>query len=315
MSFVAIIGAGELGAAAAARLAARDRVGEIRLVDPAGAGTIAAGKALDIQQSGPIEGFRTRVTAEADVRAAAGAHVVVVADSAAASKEWQGDEGLALVRQLWTIAERDRTALLCAGAAQRQLIERSIAELNVDPRRICGSAPAALESAIRALVAADVDGSADDVRLELTGTPPRRAVIGWSAATVRGASVTSALPAHRLQAIAGSVPALWPPGPYALASAAARVVEALVAGSHRRHTCFVTLATDFIDRTTTDFTDYTVTDSADRTTGELADLVRSGRGRVVAMPVRLGPGSVEAILAPSLSRNERTKLETAIQSA
>jgi malate/lactate dehydrogenase len=303
MSFVAIIGAGELGAAVAARLAARDRAGEVRLVDPAGGGTIAAGKALDIQQSGPIEGFRTRVTAEADVRAAAGARVVIVADGAGASKEWQGDEGLSLIRQLWAVAERDRTVFLCAGAAHRQLIERSVAELKVDPRRICGSAPGALESAIRALVAADVDGSPDDVRLELTGTPPRRAVIGWSAATIRGASVTSALPAHRLQAIADHVPALWPPGPYALASAAARVVEALAAGSLRRHTCYVAL--------TTDFTDNTTTDSAD--SGELANLLRSGRGRVLAMPVRLGVGRVEAILEPSHSPQERTRLETALE--
>ncbi|MGH9328812.1 MAG: hypothetical protein ACRD09_00075 [Vicinamibacterales bacterium] len=289
MSLVAIIGAGELGAAVAARVAARDRVGELRLVDPAGGGSIAAGKALDIQQSGPIEGFRTRVTADADVRASAGARVVVVADSAVTSEEWQGDEGLALVGRLWPLFEREPTAIVCAGASQRQLIERGIAERRIDPRRICGSAPGALEAAIRALVAVETDGSPDDVRLEVTGTPPRGAVIGWSAATVRGAIVTEVLPAHRLNAIGARLPALWPPGPYALASAAARVVEALVAGSLRRQTCFVAL------------------DSAD-----FAGRIRGPRGRVAAMPVRLGVGRVEMILTPSLSLQERTLLETAI---
>ena len=147
MEFVAIIGAGELGAAVAARLAARDRVRELRLIDPAGAGSIAAGKALDIQQSGPIEGFRARVSADADVRASAGARVLVIADSAATSSEWQGEDGLALVGRLWPLIERDQTAIVCAGASQRTLIERSVAERRIDPRRICGSAPGALESA------------------------------------------------------------------------------------------------------------------------------------------------------------------------
>jgi hypothetical protein len=35
------------------------------------------------------------------------------------------------------------------------------------------------------------------------------------------------------------LPALWPPGPYALASAAAKVVEAIVGRSRHRAVCFV----------------------------------------------------------------------------
>jgi malate dehydrogenase len=281
MSFVAILGAGDLGAALAARLAGRDRVGAVRLIDTEG--SAAAGKALDIQQSGPIEGFGARVTGETDVRAAAGAAAVVLADSASESKDWQDEEGLALLRRLWPIAERERTTIVCAGAAQRALIERGVAELRIDPRRICGTAPSALEAAIRALVALEIDGSPDDVRLEVTGTPPRGVVVGWTAATIRGASVSDAVPAHRLGALAARVPGLWPPGPHALASAAARAIEAIVAGSRRRHTCFVAL-----DETW-------------------------GRGRVAAMPARLGPMGVEAILTPSLSAHERTTLATALE--
>jgi malate/lactate dehydrogenase len=77
---------------------------------------------------------------------------------------------------------------------------------------------------------------------------------------------------------------MWPPGPYALASAAARVVEALTTGSLRRYTCYVALDPR----------------------GE------GTRGRVAAMPVRLGMGRIEAVLTPSLSPQERTLLETAI---
>ena len=51
---IAIVGAGDLGGALASTLAARGRVREIRLIDEAG--TAAAGKALDVQQSTPVHG-------------------------------------------------------------------------------------------------------------------------------------------------------------------------------------------------------------------------------------------------------------------
>jgi malate dehydrogenase len=285
MGFIAIIGAGELGAATAARLAARDRSGDVRLIDAVGGGSVAAGKALDIQQSGPIEGFRARVSAHAELSACAGADVVVIADSAAAGTDWQGDEALGLIGRLWPLVERERTAVVCAGASQRGVIERCVAERRVDPRRLCGSAPGALESALRAIVAAEASCSPDDVRLEVTGRPPQRAVIGWSFGSIRGSSIADVVPAHRMNAIGARVQAMWPPGPYVLASAAARVVEALATGSLRRYTCFVALDTP----------------------GEGKRSVR-----VAAMPVRLGIGRIEAVLTPSLSPQERTLLETAI---
>ena len=54
MQRVAIVGAGETGATAALTLARLECAGEITLIDAGG--SIAAGKALDILQSGPIAG-------------------------------------------------------------------------------------------------------------------------------------------------------------------------------------------------------------------------------------------------------------------
>ncbi len=67
MSFIAIIGAGATGGAIAHKAAVRDRVGEIRLIDDAE--SIARGKALDIVQSAPLDGFGARVTAASDLAA------------------------------------------------------------------------------------------------------------------------------------------------------------------------------------------------------------------------------------------------------
>jgi hypothetical protein len=55
-----------VGGAIASTLAIRARVTAIRLIDRAA--DLAAGKALDIQQAGPVEGFDTRLTASSDPR-------------------------------------------------------------------------------------------------------------------------------------------------------------------------------------------------------------------------------------------------------
>src|SRR5262249_53443862 len=147
MGFIAIIGAGALGGAVAHKLAGRDRVSEVRLVDPEG--RIAEGKALDIRQSAPIEAFSSRVTGAAAFNAAIGADVIVLADAAASGTEYAGESGLALVREL---ARAGNTApIVCAGTAQRELIAKAVAELRLPRARVIGSAPAALESALRAI--------------------------------------------------------------------------------------------------------------------------------------------------------------------
>lgn len=70
MEDIAIIGAGDLGGALADALARLDIAAAIRLIDDAGA--VAEGKALDIMQAGPIEGFSTAVSGSSDLAAAGG---------------------------------------------------------------------------------------------------------------------------------------------------------------------------------------------------------------------------------------------------
>src|SRR4051812_8146495 len=173
MPIVAIIGAGALGGALAHTLAGRSRVAEVRLIDPEG--RVAEGKALDIQQSAPVEQWNTRVTAATTVTAAAGADVIVFADWVKGG-EIAGDAGLALVRQI--VRADAKAPLLFAGAAARELMALAAEELHVAPRRILGSAPLALESSVRAITAALIDGSPADLSIGVAGVPPRNAVIG-----------------------------------------------------------------------------------------------------------------------------------------
>ncbi len=273
MSVIAIIGAGPLGSATAHKLANRSRVAEVRLIDADE--SVARGKALDIQQAGPVESFSTNLSAHASILAAAGAQTIVLADSMPGT-EHDGEAGLALVRQLKGAGIT--APIVFAGAAQRRLIGLVSRELHVDARRLVGSAPHALASALRAMTAVVLDGSAVEISLDVFGIPPRHAVIAWHEGTISGQPITGALGAHEIAALSSRVSSLWPPGPYALASAAARVAEGVCVGSRRRDSCFVD----------------------------------TGRGRIAAMPVELQPGGIKRILEPSLSSVERTALETSL---
>src|SRR5437762_5539892 len=274
MSTVAIIGAGALGGALAHSLARRNRVDEVRLIDPEG--RIAEGKALDILEASPIEQFSTRITAAATLAACAGADVIVLADLAAGG-EIAGEPGLALLRQI--VRLDTSSPLLFAGGAQLDLMARAAGELHVPARRLIGSAPFALESAVRAVTAALLDASPADLAIGIAGVPPRDAVIAWSAATAFRQPIAAVLAAHQQAAITSRLPALWPPSPYALASAAARIAESLANGSRRRYTCFASL------------------DGKGR------------RGAIAAVPVQIAKGGIERTLEPALSPHERTVFE------
>src|ERR1700688_1046986 len=151
----AIIGAGELGGALAHVLARRDLVPVIRLIDETG--HVAEGKALDIMQASPIEGFATEVSGSADLTTAAGAALVILADRSSGG-EWEGEEGLLLLKRLSQLDAGN--VVLCAGASQRELIERGVRELRFARERLFGSAPEALAAAVRAIVALETNGSA-----------------------------------------------------------------------------------------------------------------------------------------------------------
>lgn len=274
---VAIVGAGELGGAVAHALAKRETVRSICLVDEAG--TIAVGKALDLMQAAPIEGFATRIAGFAELAYASGARLVVVADRASGG-EWAGEDALALLKRL---AGSEASVLICAGPGQREAIERAAREGGVNRSRLLGTAPEALASAARAIVAVETGYSVRDVSLTVLGVPPDRVVVPWEDASIAGLSATRLLDPPTLRRLEARVARLWPPGPVALAHAAVRAIAALTGVSRASVSAFV--APD---------------DSAGR------------RARAAAFPVRLGENGVEEIVMPQLTPHDRVLLDTAI---
>ena len=278
MHSVAIIGAGELGGAIAHALARRDVVRAITVVDETG--RVAAGKALDIAQAAPVEGFATQLTGTTDLSNAAGAEVVVIADRVAGG-EWQGEDALMLLTRLTQTSSKAVT--LCAGWSARELVDRGVRELKMSRARLFGSAPEALAGGVGALVALEVNGSPRDVGLTVLGVPPDHLVIPWEDATVGGFALTRLVDDPARRRLRAKVPALWPPGPHVLAAAAVKAIESM-AGRHRQLvSCFVA-----------------------------PDDASSGRRRTAALPVRLGPAGVVEVVMPGMNVVERVALDNAM---
>jgi malate dehydrogenase len=278
MPDIVVVGAGDLGGAVAHRVARHDAASSVVIVDDGG--TVAAGKALDIVQAAPVERFSTRVTGSTDLVVAAGARLIVVADRARGG-EWSGDEGLLLLRRLRAFA--GEPIVICAGAAQRDLVERGVRELGYARERLFGSAPHALAAALRAIVALEADSSPRDVSLAVLGVPPSGVVVPWEEATIDGFSATRRLDAPARRRLAARVPHLWPPGPLALAAAAAAAARAVLGRSHGVLSAFV--APD---------------DGAGR------------RSRAGSLPVKLGRDGVERVLRLELSAHDRVAFENAM---
>lgn len=277
MSTVAILGAGEIGAACAFALAAADRVRRIVLVDD----VAAAGKALDIQQSGPIDLFHTTLDGTADLAAVIRADVCVVADRMGApTGEWTGDAGLQLVRRLTELCAQ--APFVFAGAKAPELMRQAAIELHVPRSRMLGSAPAALASAARAIAALEAGCSAADVALNVVGTP-NAFVIPWSQASIAGFAATAVLSQAELARVEARVARLWPTGPETLGVVAARLVEGMLEGSRRTFPAFTVLDGEF-----------------------------GVRQAVAALPVLVSRKGLGEVRLPPLTGREQVQLESAL---
>src|SRR5688572_17296019 len=280
MSTVCIIGAGDIAGAAAHALARGERVSRVLLIDADG--KVAAGKALDIQQSGAVDLFHVRLDGTDDVSRVAGCAAVIVADRfGRPAAEWQGEDGLALVTRLASYA--GDAPMVFAGATQAELLRASVREVHMVRERLAGSAPEALVAAVRAMVAMEASCSPAEVNLTVLGAPPSGFVVPWSEASIGGYGLERVLSQVALARIEARVARLWPPGPFALGLAAARVTEAPVRHSRRAFSVLMVLGGEF-----------------------------GVRGRVGAMPVHLSPVGIASTRVPALNTRERVRLETAL---
>jgi malate dehydrogenase len=278
---VTILGAGDIGGALARQLAATDLASRIVIVDDLA--SVAAGKALDIAQSSPVDRYHTTMVGTADLAAVVGAVAVIVADVATPPfSEWKDEGGLALIRR---VAGLNQLApIVCAGAGQSALVERGVNELGLSRTRLFGSAPEALRSAIVAIVALEAGAAPSDISLSVLGRPPHHVIVPWDEAAIAGRCATQVLSAAQLARLDARIARLWPPAPYTLASAAARLIRTALTRTPRVHTALVAVTQD-----------------------------EGTPGRSAMMPITLQPSGIATLVAPSLSSRDRVRFDTTMR--
>jgi malate dehydrogenase len=281
VSTAVILGAGDIGGALARQLAAIDLVSRIVIVDELAA--VAAGKALDVAQSAPVDGYHTAMAGTADVAAVVGAAVIVIADTAAQPvTEWKDEAGLTLIKRVAGLNQR--APIICAGASQASVVERGVNEAGVSRMRLFGSAPEALRSAVTAIVALEANAAPADISLSVLGRAPQQIIVPWDEAAIGGRIATQVLSAAQLARLDARIARLWPPGPYALASAATRVIRTALTRAPRVHAALVAVNRD-----------------------------EGVPGRSAMMPVTLQPAGLASLVPPSLSTRDRVRFETTMR--
>ena len=279
MTTVAIVGAGDIGGAAAQALASRDAAQRVLLVDAVQGA--AVGKALDIRQSGAVEGFHTTLDGTSDESRLSGCDVCVIADRVGAAGEWRGEDGLSMVVRIAPYL--DDAPLVFAGVSQAGLLGSVASETTIRPARLIGSSAEALVSAITAIVAVEAGCSPREVMLTVLGVPPAGFVVPWSEASIGGYAMPRVLSQVQLGRIEARAGRLWPPGPYALGAAAAAIVAAILSSSRESFSVLTQLGGEF-----------------------------GVKGRVGALPARLGPGGIVETRVPALDTRQRVQLQVAL---
>ena len=169
--------------------------------------------------------------------------------------------------------------------AQSSVIERGVNELGMSRMRLFGSAPEALRSAVIAIVALEANASPSDISLSVLGRPSQ-VIVPWDEAAIAGRSATAVLSAAQLARLDARIARLWPPGPYALGSAAARMVRTALTRTPRVHAAMVAVTRD-----------------------------EGVPGRSAMMPVTLAPSGIANLVATALSSRDRVRFETAMRAS
>ena len=201
---ITVVGAGDVGAACAQRLAERDYA-EVVLVDPVEG--VARGKALDMNQSGPVAGYEPRIVGTGGYEDTAGSDVCVITSGLPGTPGMSPDELLSrnmeivdpVARQL---AERSPDAILIVVTNPLDAMCHVALDASGFPRqRVVGMAGALHSSRFRTFLAWELGVSARDVTGLVLGGNGDAMVPIVSYTNVAGVPVSQRIEADRLEEI------------------------------------------------------------------------------------------------------------------
>lgn len=201
---ISIVGAGQVGSTAA-HLMAKKELGNLVLLDiDAG---MAQGKALDIAEAGPVEGFDVDVAGTDDYADIAGSEVVVIT---AGSPRQPGMERNELLRRnVRVVAEASRQIARHAPQAYIIVVTNPLDAMvcaaqevtDFPAHRVMGMAGVLDSARMRRFIAQEVGVSGKDITAMVLGGHGDRMVPVTGSSTVGGIPLTELLPRERLDAI------------------------------------------------------------------------------------------------------------------
>jgi malate dehydrogenase len=288
---VTVVGAGNVGATCAQELARRDYC-DVVLVDIKEG--LPQGKALDIDQSGPIFGYEPSVTGTNGYDETAGSDVVVITAGLPRQPGMSRDDLVAtnekIVKSVTeaAVAASPDTILIVVSNPLDAMCHVAKNVSGLPKERVFGQAGILDTARFRTFIAWETKASVKDVQALVLGGHGDQMVPIVSATTVGGVPLTKLVPAGRIQAmvertaVGGGeiVKLLGTSAWYAPGAAAAQMVDAVCLDEKRVLPCTAYLEGEY----------------------GIDDLY-------MGVPVKLGSGGIEEIVELDLSDDERQMLQ------
>lgn len=294
---ITVVGAGNVGATAAQRLAEKNLARTVVMIDVVEG--VPQGKALDQWQSGPVEGYDTRVLGSNDYDAAQGSELFIVTAGIARKPGMSRDDlvktnaGIvkSVSEQIKRVAPESMVIVVSNPLDAMCYVARK--HTGFPRERVLGMAGVLDTARYRTFLAEAMDVSVEDIQAMVLGGHGDTMVPLVSYTTVSGIPVTQLLAKDKLDAIVtrtrnggAEIVAHLKTGSayYAPSAAAVQMAEAIVLDKKRVLPCSTWLQGEY----------------------GLKDVY-------CGVPVKLGRGGLEQILDISLTEQERKDLHASAE--
>jgi malate dehydrogenase len=293
MKKITVVGAGHVGATTAQRIAEKELAREVVLVDILEG--IPMGKGLDQTQSGPVEGFDSRVIGTNDYAAAKGSEVFVVTAGIPRKPGMSRDDLVktnadivkSVSQEIKKVAPKSIVIMVSNPLDVMSWVAKEVTGF---PReRVIGMAGILDTARFRTFLAEAIDVSVEDIQAMVLGGHGDSMVPLISYTTVSGIPVTQLIKPDKLEAIVqrtrkggGEIVGYLKTGSayYAPSSGAVQMVEAIARDKKRLLPCAAWLEGEF-----------------------------GLSGLFVGVPCKLGAGGLEKVVEIELTKDEQAALE------
>ena len=289
---ITIVGAGNVGATAA-HWAAQKEMGDVVLVDIVEG--MPQGKALDLLETGPVEGFDSRVIGTNGYEETAGSDVVIITSGLARKPGMSREDLLAKNKEIVAsvtqeIVRRSPRAILIVVTNPLDTMTYLVKKVSGFPKhRVIGMAGVLDAARFRSFIAAELNCSVEDVQAFVLGGHGDEMVPLPRYSTVAGIPITELMSQGRIEGIVertrkggGEIVALLKTGSayYCPSAAAVQMAEAILRDKKRILPCAAYLEGEY----------------------GLTDIY-------FGVPVKLGGTGIEQIIEVPLTPEEKAALE------